>query len=582
MFLVIGLVMTMIAAPGPDVVGDPSARLRDLFEDEWQQRLADDPMMASRLGDARFGDRWPNLSPEAIAKREAREKDVLTRLATIPTSDLSASARLDADIFRRRYELAVAEQRFKGHLLPLNHMEGIQSLTQEIISFPFRDLRDYENWLARIKTFPLFMDQTIALMKEGIKTRILHPRVIMERVPEQIAAQIVEDPAKSPFFEPFTRFPDTIDAAHRGRLADEARSLIAQNVVPAYRSLAAFFEAEYLPACPAEIGASHRPLGAEWYAALARRYTTTDLTPAQIHEIGQKEVARIRAAMETTKHAAGFDGSFAEFLTFLRTDSRFHYSDPDELLLQYRALSRRIDPGLVKLFKTLPRTPYGVEPIPDDIAPDTTTAYYRQPAADGSRAGTYFVNLYKPEVRPIYEMEALSLHEAVPGHHFQIALAMERSDLPSFRRYDDITAFVEGWGLYAESLGEDLGFYKDPYSKFGQLTYEMWRAVRLVVDTGMHSMGWTRQQAIDFFVSNAAKTEHDIVNEIDRYIAWPGQALAYKIGELKIKELRARAEAALGPRFDVREFHDVVLLEGAVPLDVLASRVDAWIAAQSR
>jgi len=579
---VIGLMMTMIAAPGPDVVGDPSARLRDLFEDEWQQRLADDPMMASRLGDARFGDRWPDLSPEAIAKREAREKDVLARLATIPTSGLSASARLDADIFRRRYELAVTEQHFKGHLLPLNHMEGIQSLTQEIISFPFRDLRDYENWLARLKTFPLFMDQTIALMKEGIKTRILHPRVIMERVPEQIAAQIVEDPAKSPFFEPFTRFPETIEAADPGRLADEAKRPVAQDLGPAYRSLAAFFEAEYLPACPSEIGASHRPLGAEWYAALARRYTTTDLTPAQIHEIGQKEVARIRAAMETTKNAAGFDGSFAEFLTFLRTDSRFHYSDPNELLLQYRALSRRIDPGLVKLFKTLPRTPYGVEPIPDDIAPDTTTAYYRQPAADGSRAGTYFVNLYKPEVRPIYEMEALSLHEAVPGHHFQIALAMERDNVPSFRRYDDVTAFVEGWGLYAESLGEDLGFYKDPYSKFGQLTYEMWRAVRLVVDTGMHSMGWTRQQAIDFFVSNAAKTEHDIVNEIDRYIAWPGQALAYKIGELKIKELRARAEAALGPRFDVREFHDVVLLEGAVPLDVLASRVDAWIAAQSR
>ncbi len=575
------LMMTMIAASGPDASGDASARLRAFFEEEWQQRLADDPMMASRMGDARFGDRWPDLSPEGIAKLQARERDVLARLDAILTEGLTESERLDVRIFRRRYDLSVAEQRFKGHLLPLNHMEGIQSLGQEIISFPFRDLRDYENWLARLKTFPLFMDQTIALMKEGIKTRILHPRVIMERVPEQIAGQIVEDAGTSPFFEPFTRFPDTIDASDRGRLSDAAKTLIAQNVVPAYRSLAAFFEAEYLPACPSEIGASDRPLGGQWYTALARRFTTTDLTPQQIHEIGQKEVARIRAAMEATKRAAGFDGSFEEFLTFLRTDSRFHYSDPNILLLQYRALSRRIDPGLVRLFKTLPRTPYGVEPIPDDIAPDTTTAYYRQPAADGSRAGTYFVNLYKPEVRPIYEMEALSLHEAVPGHHFQIALAMERDDLPSFRRYDDITAFVEGWALYAESLGEDLGFYKDPYSKFGQLTYEMWRAVRLVVDTGMHSMGWTRQQAIDFFASNAAKTEHDIVNEIDRYIAWPGQALAYKIGEIRIKELRARAEAALGGHFDVREFHDVVLLEGAVPLDVLASRVYGWIAAQT-
>ena len=570
----------MLSAALPDVAGDPAARLSALFEEEWQQRLADDPMMASRLGDARYGGRWPDLSPEAIQRREAHEKDVLERLAAIPTSQLNASRQLDADIFRRRYEQVVAEQRFRGYLLPINHMEGIQSLTQEISSFPFRDLRDYENWLSRLKTFPLYMDQTIALMKEGIKAGIVHPRVIMQRVPEQIAAQIVEDPAKSGFFGPFERFPESIGEKDRARLTAEAKNLIARNIVPAYRSFAAFFETEYLPACPVDIGARHRPLGEEWYATLARRYTTTDLTPMQIHEIGQKEVARIRAAMEVTMRDAGFAGSFDEFLAFLRSDRRFHYSDPNELLLNYRALSRRIDPGLVKLFKTLPRTPYGVEPIPDDIAPDTTTAYYRQPAADGSRAGTYFVNLYRPEVRPIYEMEALSLHESVPGHHFQIALAMEREDLPSFRRYDDITAFVEGWGLYAESLGDDLGFYKDPYSKFGQLTYEMWRAVRLVVDTGMHSMGWTRQQAIDFFKHNAAKTEHDIVNEIDRYIAWPGQALAYKIGELKIKELRARAEAALGGRFDVREFHDVVLLGGAIPLDVLETRVDAWIASQ--
>ncbi|MGH9958015.1 MAG: DUF885 domain-containing protein, partial [Pyrinomonadaceae bacterium] len=432
--------------------------------------------------------------------------------------------------------------------------------------------------IARLKSFPVYMEQTIALMREGIKARVLLPRVIMNRVPAQIDKQIVADPDESLFYKPFKRFPADIAVKEQERLMREALNVISTNIIPSYKTFKRFFVEEYLPGSFEEVGAWQMPQGEEMYGFFVRKYTTTNVTPREVHERGLSEVRRLREEMQKVMSAVGFKGTLPEFFTFLRTDKRFYYDTPEELFFAYQAISKRIDPHLVKVFKTLPRMPYGLEAIPSNIAPDTTTAYYRQPAADGSRAGTYFVNLFKPETRPKWEMMALSLHEAVPGHHLQIALAQEQGDIPNFRRFGGYTAFSEGWGLYAESLGEDMKLYDDPYSKFGQLTYEMWRAVRLVVDTGMHQMRWTRKQAIDYFMENAAKQELDIINEIDRYIAWPGQALAYKTGELKIKELRARAGSELGANFDLREFHDVVLGSGAVPLDVLERNVGEWIA----
>jgi uncharacterized protein (DUF885 family) len=377
--------------------------------------------------------------------------------------------------------------------------------------------------------------------------------------------------------------PATIDAAVAGRARERAAATIAAAIDPALARLRAFITDVYLPAAPNEVGLAHLPNGAELYAYFAQSYTTTSMSPDAIHELGLSEVARIRAAMEELARQTGYHGSLAEVFEQLRTDPANYYPDPESLLGAYRAFAKRIDPELARVFhlRSLPRLPYGVTPIPAALAPDTTTAYYYPGALDGSRAGLYYVNLYRPEQRPIYEMAVLSLHESVPGHHLQIALAQELQGLPAFRRASlSYTAYIEGWGLYAESLGHDMGLYDDPKSLFGALTYEMWRAVRLVVDTGMHARGWSRQRAIDYFLANAAKTPLDVANEIDRYITFPGQALAYKIGQLKILELRDRARRQLGGRFDLRDFHAVVLGAGALPLDILERRVDSWLAGQ--
>jgi uncharacterized protein (DUF885 family) len=552
--------------------------LHDLFTSEWEYDMEQAPEWASQLGDRRWNDRWGDYSLEAQARRYQHNRDVLKKLSSIERGSLSSQDQLNYDLFKRGYDSAVAGYKFHGFLVPLNQREGIQTIDEMVDSLRFQTIKDYEDWITRMRTFPVVMDQTIALMRQGIKERIVHPKVIMERIPAQIDKQIVSDPAQSGFYKPFLHLHADISATDQQRLQQAARQAIQQQVIPAFKKFKEFIVGEYLPACFDQVGIWQMPDGAERYAFLAREFTTTNATPEEIHQIGLKEVARIRGEMDAIMQQTGFKGSRDDFFKFLRTDPQFYYKTPDDLFAAYKALAKTVDPNLVKVFKTLPREPYGVEAIPAISAPDTTAAYYRPGAADGSRAGTYCVNLYKPETRPKWEMTVLTLHESVPGHHLQIARAHELGDQPMFRRFGDYTAFVEGWGLYAESLGEDMGLYSDPYSKFGQLTYEMWRAVRLVVDTGMHTKHWTRAQAIQYFMDNAPKTELDVVNEIDRYIAWPGQALAYKMGELKIQELRTRARHELGSKFDLKDFHDVVLGSGALPLEILEKNVNQWIA----
>jgi uncharacterized protein (DUF885 family) len=577
LLLFFGVVVSFASTPRGQEAGKA---LHRLFDAEWNYRLEHSPEFASELGDRRWNDRWSDESLAEYARRNQHDKQVLEKIAAIDRNSLSTADQLNYDLFKKRYEKSFEGYQFRRFLVPLNQRGGIQTQDELADSLRFETVKDYEDWIARMQAFPALMDQTITLMREGIKERMVHPKVIMERLPAQIDKQIVSDPTESGFYKPFQHFSPEISTADRQRLAEQAKQAIAQHVVPAYKKFKEFFVKEYLPGCFDQVGVWQVPHGEELYAFEVRQYTTTDLSPEQVHQIGLKEVARIRAEMEQIRKQTGFQGTREEFFNFLRTDPRFFYKSPEDLFEAYKALAKTIDPNLVRIFRTLPREPYGVEAIPAVAAPDTTAAYYRPGAADGSRAGTYFVNLYKPDTRPKWEMMALTLHESVPGHHLQIARAHELGELPMFRRFGEYTAFTEGWGLYAESLGNDMGLYSDPYSKFGQLTYDMWRAVRLVVDTGIHAEHWTREQAIQYFMDNAPKARLDIVNEVDRYIAWPGQALAYKIGELKIQGLRTRAHQQLGAKFDLKAFHDVVLGSGPLPLDILEHNVNQWIVEQ--
>lgn len=579
LFLIV-LSFTSVYSQNKSNDSESTKQLYALFDAEWERGLRNSPTFASGQGDKRWNRDWADNSLQAIDRRHNENIAVLEKIKKIDRSQLSVSDQLNYDLFKKQYEGGIEAHKFKRYLLPINQRGGIQSAQGTARFIPLKTVKDYEDWIARLNKFPARMDQTIALMKEGKRQKVMWAKKVLERVPNQIDAQIVDDPTKSPFYKAFEKFPKTFSDTDKKRLQMKAANTIKTKVVPSYKTLKTFFVNEYLPAAYPKAGIWQHPMGKEFYSYLTRSFTTTNMTPKEVHEKGVSEVKRIRAEMEKIKAQVGFKGDLQAFFNHLRTDPKYYYDTPEELLEGYRAISKRIDPEVVKVIKTMPRMPYGVIPIPDQIAPDTTTAYYNRPAADGSRPGYYYVNLYKPETRPKWEMMALSIHEAVPGHHLQIALQQELGEVPNFRKFGGFTAFTEGWGLYSEFLGEDMGLYDDPYDKFGQLTYEMWRAIRLVVDTGMHHFKWDRQRAIDFFKANAAKSELDIINEIDRYISMPGQALAYKIGELKIKELRFKAAKDLGDKFDLREFHDVVLLSGAVPLDILENNVNEWIEKQ--
>ncbi len=559
----------------------PSEELALLIADQWEAWMRSDPLFATSCGDQRFNDRLPDAGEEHYSSWRTQLDGFRQRLQKIERPTLPASDRLNADIFARMLDFEIAALDLHGYRLPLSRSGGFHIYLPDVYLYsPFGTLRDYENYISRLEGLRRYFDESIGLLRLGLRSGYLPPRVTLEGVDEALRAHIVDDPTRSVFFKPFEQFPASISEPDRQRLAAAAEDAIRRSVVPAYRLLLQFLQEEYLPGSRTGIAAAELPDGRAFYQERIHYFTTLELSPASIHATGQGEVQRIRAEMETVIRKTGFQGGFRPFIEFLRSDPRFYVTTPQALLEKTALVLKRMDGELPRLFKTLPRLPYGIREIPAFSAPGNTAAYYQPGSGDGSVAGNYYVNTYDLASRPLYEIEALSFHEAVPGHHLQIALQQELHDLPNFRRFAGFTSFVEGWALYSERLGLEVGFYQDPYSDFGRLSYEMWRACRLVVDTGMHALGWTRQQAIDFMADNTSSTLLNITNEVDRYIAWPGQALAYKLGELKISALRAFAENELGAKFNLREFHDVLLTAGALPLDILETRIREWVAEQ--
>ena len=566
----------LAAAPTP-------ASMAALFTDYWEESLALNPLNATYVGDARYNDLLPNfLGADERAKQLAFAKKWQARIAAIDTAPLAEQDRISVQILQRELAQEIEGERFPAHLQPINQFYSLPNQLAQLGSGtsaqPFKTVADYGNWLKRAALIPIVFDQAIANMREGVKVGVVQPRVLMEKVLPQLDALILDDPTQTLFYKPIAKLPAEFSAEDKARLTAQYSALITGTLMPSYKALRSYLKDEYLPKTRSSVGLGALPDGAAWYAYKVRGTTTTNLTPTEIHQIGLDEVARIHGAMRNIIVELKFKGDLQAFFKFLDSDKRFEFKTEAELLSFYENLRKKVDPGAAKLFSLQPKATFEIRPVETFRNKSASGGSYQQPSEDGTRPGVFYVNTYDLPTRKIWDAEDLYLHEAVPGHHFQIALQQELTALPKFRRFGGETAYIEGWGLYAESLGKELGVYQDPYDYFGYLQNELWRAIRLVVDTGLHDKGWSRQQVIDYMLTNSAQSETQAVSEAERYMAIPGQALAYKIGELRIKALRLRAEKALGAKFDIRAFHAEVLKDGAVPLDALEAKIDRWIA----
>lgn len=556
--------------------------LNQLFENYFESYLVLNPTFATFIGDNRFNDQYANdISPEWLAAAEELELSALDKLQAIDPALLSDEDQLNYEIFKAERETRIEAFAFDDHLMPLDQFRGEHNSFVQLGSgsgtHPFNTVEDYDNFLGRINGFEQWMKQAQINMQEGIQAGLTVPRILMERVIPQLDSQLVDSVEESGFYQPIINMPESFSEADRERLIAAYTRAIEEQLLPAYRDMRDFITESYLSAARDTHGMNALPGGPERYAYLVRRSTTTDLTPEEIHNIGLAEVARIHEEMQAVMSEVGFEGNMSEFFDFLNTDPQFYFTEREDLLNGYLALRDVIDPNAPKLFKTIPKADFEIRLVEPFREKSASGGQYRAASPDGSRKGVFFANAYDLSARPKWAMESLYLHEAVPGHHFQSARSLELTDLPRFRQFGSYTAYSEGWGLYAESLGKDLGAYTDPYQYFGKLSAELWRSIRLVVDTGFHHYGWTREEVLDYMYASAPVAEARAVSEAERFMAIPGQALAYKIGQLKIQELRDNAELTLGDAFDIREFHAVILDAGRVPLSVLEALVNRWV-----